>query len=94
MLHVDKNRSHVKIILARVDIIMMLVDITCLDHEGQRNAAIEIIILCVIFNFFQKENPVVCSLKIWRTTTHNSPCQPIAIALNDSVDLKLVSTLA
>ena len=57
MLHVDKNRSHVKIILARVDIIMMLVDITCLDHEGQRNAAIEIIILCVTVNFFSKRKP-------------------------------------
>ena len=57
MLHVDKNRSHVKIILARVDIIMMLVDITCLDHEGQQNAAIETIILCVTVNFFSKRKP-------------------------------------
>ena len=91
MLHVDKNSSHVKIISSRVDIIMLLVDITCPDHEGQQNAPIEIIILCVTVNFFQKENLVFCSPKIWRTTLHNSTCKPIAIALNDSVDLKLVS---
>ena len=52
MLHVDKNRSHVKIVLSRVDIIMLLVDTTCLEHEGQKNAAIEISIICIAVKFF------------------------------------------
>ena len=51
MLHVDKNRSYVKIVLSRVEIIMLLVDTTCLVHKGQQNAAIEISIICIAVNF-------------------------------------------
>lgn len=49
--------THVKIILSRGDIIMLLVDTTCLVYKGQQNAAIEKIKICVTVNFILERIP-------------------------------------